>query len=579
MPTTSQLLNDPKFQGAIKCVKAVRKSPGVVREQDLRASWAEVGPRPLSSVNDALGFEALVAGEPNPSNARPRLDVVCTNPEWRMMIDLLLGGEDAEFREDFGLAPFAERAVAIPSQSSTEMFSLELHLEHPSESLQKSTLLPNPVLEKASSIYAKLGHGRVEMDLPRITMQEILNRVNDGLMNWSTDLVGKAICDFDATELPAGFEIVDFNANRSVFIGTCCRFDNAILTGSVTFRNAVFLTENVSFRHARFACPQTTISFRNARIFSRNLDFTYSTFTADALSFEDATLGQGGEETKVFFSSCELRSVNFDFFQTRAPRSTIQFVDCSFGDRANFRDSEVAHLVLVNVDLRDADLRFRPAAKSTVMLEIEKSRAFGTLKIENVQCLSLFGTVLKGSLVTQGRRRNGSALKPNLDVLNAILQWPAYGLSRDELSQRQAQQLWALKHNFQSLGEHQQEDEALTLFLRTRGGGYLARALGYVGAFVLKPGRVALAICSTLLFFAGVFYSLLERNPAWFKVGEPFSDNHLIAGLFLSFSRLVPIPVDIAPLHIVPLALSLIEAAFSWLLLVMLSATVVRRLT
>lgn len=579
MPTTSQLLNDPKFQGAIKCVKAVRKSPGVVREQDLRASWAEVGPRPLSSVNDALGFEALVAGEPNPSNARPRLDVVCTNPEWRLMIDLLLGHEDPQFRQNFGLAPFAKEIVVGQQPSHpTKHVRVILTLEKPDQASLILAGAKSEILTGASKIYAKLGHGRVSSWVPSITMEEICTRVRRRKMDWSNDLAGKVIWDFDAHRLPQGYEIRDLNASRSIFTGSVCSFDGLTLQGRTTFRNTVFLTANLSVRRAEFISPREEISFRNARIFAKNVDFTHSNFHAEKLSFEDAQVAAPMGESRIFFSRSDFTGVELDFFQTRAPAATIQFADCSMGDKVNFRDSEFSHVAMLTVDLGDADLRFRPRSRDIVRLEIDKSRATGTLKVDNVQQLCLFGTVLRGGLITEGRTK-GRLGRQQVTALKAIDAWPTGGLTSREDARRKAQQFWALKHNFQMLGEYEMEDEALSLFMKSRGGDPASRIIGWLSSGIIKPIRILPGLAIWILIFVVLFWAQMACFPQWFEVRDSYPPNPLTTSLLLSFSRALPISTNIELLHPIPAALSFVESAGLWLFPVVVAASVARRLT
>ena len=195
-----------------------------------------------------------------------------------------------------------------------------------------------------------------------------------------------------------------------------------------------------------------------------------------------------------------------------------------------------------------------------------------------MQQLCLFGTVLRGGLITEGRTK-GRLGRQQVTALKAIDAWPTGGLTSREDARRKAQQFWALKHNFQMLGEYEMEDEALSLFMKSRGGDPASRIIGWLSSGIIKPIRILPGLAIWILIFVVLFWAQMACFPQWFEVRDSYPPNPLTTSLLLSFSRALPISTSIELLHPIPAALSFVESAGLWLFPVVVAASVARRLT
>ncbi len=579
---------DAESIAALRCVRVVRQAPGTVREIELvqAASGYAVTSQIRKWVNSIFGFEALLQDPEGSSNEGESLDVVVTNSEHRLILDLLVSALPSDSTDDaiaeiFHISTFADSIdYQIPDDRNDDVI---ITFDFAPDALAGNT----PLAEYARQIFeSRENSGRTCREL--VTNDDIVAAYESGGFDWSRRLRNACVVDVDFPALVARFgpqSIIDLDATSAVFVGKC-DFAGAVFSGHTRFSGAVFDCPTVSFVGATFDLDAGDLSFRNARIFTGELLFDGAEFTANrpgrSVSFEDARItGRGRPEVdersvKVSFNRVRAMGLAMVLFQLVAPRAEVTFIDAQVSEHVDFNDAQVRRLLFIAISsLVSLDLKLR-APKNGVQstdLVIENCVIRSLLQIDNVATLSLRGTIIDGHLVTRWlvEDRSGRQL-PNYGLLDAI------AVNNDTIEER-SQQFLALKQNFADLGQYDLEDEAFARFMftkrRDRTTDAIMGAIRIISNYGISPGQVLKSVGVTVLLFA-LIYGLTDAFfPEWYGFadnGWPWWDS-----IVLSLSSFMGLGIPVALSNAAPVFLTLLEGVLGWFFLGIFSVAIVRR--
>lgn len=580
MGTTSGL----KIQEAYQCLKYVRVAPGKVYEYELyqilqRPEFIHENVNIAKMINELFDMEFAVCDKVESSYAGEGLNVIYTNPEYRLVLDILLSTqEDYPFDRTVYIDYTEENVVGNKAEVLLFYHEVDRTLD--------------ALLKKHSNHYYILQAMQIMKEWPKKMELEVVE--TEDIMNyWDgeiLDLSGKYIRSFDGRKLlknpEEGIVIKNLKAEQSFFCGEKILFDEIVFRGGVSFKGSIFKTLTLSFRNAKFYLgngPEDTknrikaneITFRNTKMFVRDLMFDEVIVEGEIenkiLSFEDAVI----EAKYISFSKMKLNDVTLFCYQSIMRDASLRFVEPQFeNSRLDFEDSVVKDIIMLNIaGLPKTAFNFRMCQK----LIIENCNIIDNVILGGMDILSLRACRNQGKILTNWEKKEkDSEGNKNYPILLAIMHNTDDNITK-------AEQFILLKENFANLGQYDYEDEAFIQYMNHKCKNSPIRGiygiLKGIGQYGISPARVLLTMLWTVVVFSFLYLICAFFVPDAFSysVAENGVWGSIVNSLYLSVSNLVSYNSSVEPCSFTTIMLAIIESIIGWFLLGYLSIAVVRK--
>lgn len=566
---------------AYECLKYIRIAPGKVYEYELYQFLDQDGmngkiENVARTINHLFGLDFAVCDVVESSYVGEGLNVIYTNPEYRLILDLLLSRE-ADYALDRtvymdALEEKVEGSVAVITVHYNEVKrTLDAMLvKHPGQ----------PYVAQAVEIFKSW---------PTELRMEVVN--GDDILSFQTeevlDLSGKYVVNLDLERLQekAGKQIVlkNFKAEQAFFSGKRISFDNACFEGGVTFKGSIIKGETLSFRNARFTLDDSEytghnkneITFRNTRMLIRNLLFDEIVVDGNIedklISMEDAVI----EASYISFSKMNLNDTALFCYQTLMGNADVYMIEPRIAQsRLDFEDSVVKDVIMLNISaIPELSFGFRSCEK----LIIENCNITDNVFLNNMKIMSLRACRNQGKILTDwgGRKKDGKG-KKNFPILLSVM-------NNSDADDVKAEQFILLKENFQNIGQYEYEDEAFIQYMNYKYKHspirFAYRLLNFIGKYGISPGRVLLTMFWTVVFFGclNVGFSYWVPSAYSFTGSNLGFFDHVGNSFYLSVSNLISYDCNIAAGNTVTIISSIVESVIGWFLLGYLSVAVVRK--
>lgn len=498
-----------------KCLEYVRTAPGKVYEYELYhflniADNEKCNENIVTSINSFFEIEFLKSES---SASESRLNVIYTNPEYRIILDILLEEKGAfsiaksvyiESAEVSGIPDNSKVLIQYKyidtssyEKSGNKFIIHALERYRTWESQEEKYVIDN---EKFAEKYKEsLDCRKGKIDLSGFYLKDIDINIVNSIYNEKYNNSDK-------------IKLINFIAENSVFDGDTV-FDEAHFEGGVSFKGSVFKGNKLSFKRAKFdlngLCADDTsaseITFRNTRITNKMILFDDAVIEGEVndklLSFEDAVI----DSTYISFSKMNLNNVTLFCYQTIMKDACVYMVEPQLSDSyMEFEDSSVGEIRILNVEsIPDAVFDFRFCNK----LIIENCNVNNNLYINNMNILSLKGCSIQGTILTDWKKkeRDKKYKIKSFPILNAIARNDDSNISKSE-------QFIRLKDNFSGIGQYEYEDEAFILFMKykTMNSPFriIYRILDGIGQYGISPSRVLISMLCTVAFFCSVVFRM-----------------------------------------------------------------------
>lgn len=335
---------------------------------------------------------------------------------------------------------------------------------------------------------------------------------------------------------------VQLEAGYSIFAG-----DQTDLGGveydRLEAEGAIFLSPEVSFREAVFACrldeeemvSMQAINLRDTHFGPKveRVSFDDIVVAGDTrlITFEDAVV----ENAQITFTRANFGEVEVDFYQARfGGDASIEFTEAQLREtKVAFVDANIeGRVVFYRTDpLGQVDLSFRHANE----LRIENCTLASPLRIGNVKRISFSGSALAGgSIAVQSVAVAADAstdpLRSRLWFLDAIAD------GRQDRTPELAAEYAVVKEIFHGMGEYDLEDEAFVRHMRCKHSGPLGRLLHLLGSFGTKPLRILGWFVAIWGMWVVVDWLALRLFPEAFEIRGSSGSTFLDAAIAASFN-------------------------------------------
>lgn len=569
-----------KITSAYECLKYVRIAPGKVYEYELYPLLSNDFEKTSTDnvaklLNDFFGLEFAICDIVESSHIKEGLNVIYTNPEYRLVLDLLLYSE-ANFELD--------KSVYIDNVNETiidNKMYLDVQYNNVEQTLTK-LLNKHPdsfYVKKASEIY-KTWPKTLVFDI--VKGEDIFSYFDGEKINLSN----KCLIDVDIENIKKENKepvLKNFIAENSYFTGKIISFENSLFEGAVSFKGSIFNAKTLTFKNSLFRLEpsslfgfdQNEVTLRNTKMFVENLLFDEIIMCGDIsnklLSLEDAVI----DATYISFSKMNLNDSTLFCYQTIMPNADIYMVEAKISEaKLNFEDSIVDDVIMLNVmSVPETQFGFRKCDR----LIIENCNINDNIFIKNMNVLSLRACKNQGKILTDWDKKvKDSNGNKNYPILLAIMN----NSDKDEIK---AEQFIMLKENFLSIGQYDYEDEAFIQYMNYKCKNSKLRPiyelLRKMGDYGISPAKVLLSMLWTVLSFGVVYFvCYLLLNNAF---GEATSNLNVFEQLgnsfYLSIANLVSYDCTISATNAITIVFTIIETIIGWFLLGYLSIAVVRK--
>ena len=572
-----------------KCLEYVRTAPGKVYQYELYpflniADNEKCNENIVTSINSFFKIEFLKSES---SASESRLNVIYTNPEYRIILDILLEEKGA-----FSIAKsvYIESAEVSDIRDDSTVSILYKYRDISNLFCDKSE---NNLIKEALERYGKW---ESEDNKYVIDNERFAEKYNESLTcnKGKIDLSGFYLKDIDINVVNSIYnkkynnsdkiKLINFVAENSVFDGDII-FDEAHFEGGVSFKGSIFKGDKLSFKRAKFdlngLCADGRspgeVTFRDTRITNKMILFDDAVIEGDVndkrLSFEDAVI----DSTYISFSKMNLNNVKLFCYQTIMKDACVYMVEPQLSDSyMEFEDSSVDEIRISNaVSIPDAVFDFRFCNK----LIIENCNINNNLYINNIDILSLKGCSIQGTILTnwKKRERDKKYKIKSFPILNAIARNDDSNISKSE-------QFIRLKDNFSGIGQYEYEDEAFILFMKykTMNSPFriIYRILDGIGQYGISPSKVLMSMLCTVAFFALLFFGcsfvITDMFTDMFPDGANFYQR-IGCSLYMSASYLISYDCTVEVKNIFLITASMTETLIGWFLLGYLSVAVARK--
>lgn len=568
-----------------KCLEHVRTAPGKVYEYELYpflniADDEKCNENIVTTINSFFKTEFLKSES---SASENRLNVIYTNPDYRIILDILLEEKGAfsltksvyiesakvsdipEISKVLIQYKYKDIDTSFYENSGNKYITHALERYITWESQEEKYVIDN---EKFAEKYKEsLDYHKGKMNLSGFYLKDIDINIVNSIYNEKYNNSDK-------------IKLINFVAENSVFDGDTV-FDEAHFEGGVSFKGSVFKGNKLSFKRAKFdlngLCADDTsaseITFRNTRIINKMILFDDAVIEGEVndklLSFEDAVI----DSTYISFSKMNLNNVTLFCYQTIMKNACVYMVEPQLSDSyMEFEDSSVGELRILNAEsIPDAVFDFRFCNK----LIIENCNVNNNLYINNMDILSLKGCSIQGTILTDWKKREHDKKYKikSFPILNAIARNDDSNISKSE-------QFIRLKDNFSGIGQYEYEDEAFILFMKykTMNSPFriIYRILDGIGQYGISPSRVLISMLCTVAFFAALFFVCSFVITDMFADGANFYQR-IGCSLYMSASYLISYDCTVEVNNILLITASMTETLIGWFLLGYLSVAVARK--
>jgi len=580
MESTSGL----KIQEAYQCLKYVRVAPGKVYEYELyqilqRPEFIHENVNIAKMINELFGMEFAVCDKVESSYAGEGLNVIYTNPEYRLVLDILLSTQ-----KDY---PFDRTVYIDCTEENVEGDKAEILLFYHEVEKKLHALLkkhPNHYYILQAMQIMKEWPKKIELDV--VDADEIWKYRVDNVL----DLSGKYIRNLDCRKLSCKTEegaiIRNLRSEQAFFCGDKILFDEVIFKGGASFKGSIFKAVTLSFRNAKFyldddveiaqnTIKMNEITFRNTKMFVRDLIFDGVVVDGEIenkiLSFEDAVI----EAKYISFSKMKLNNAILFCYQAIMKDASLRFVEPQFENSTlDFEDSIVKDIIMLNISgLPKTAFNFRRCQK----LIVENCNIVDNVILSGMDTLSLRACRNQGKILTDWAKKEKDAEgNKNYPILLAIMHNTDDNITK-------AEQFILLKENFANLGQYDYEDEAFIQYMNHKCKNSPIRGiygiLKGIGQYGISPGRVLLTMMWTVIafFFMYLFCAFFVSESFSYSITENGPWGCIANSFYLSVSNLVSYNSSIYPCSFVTILLSIVESIIGWFLLGYLSIAVVRK--
>ena len=578
-----------KTHEAYDCLKYIRIAPGKVYEYELYKYIAESdrmineGVGVADSINQLFGLEFTCCDHIESSSFGEGLNVVFTNPKFRLIVDLLLS-QTEDYVLDYTVYVDAIQTKEVEDGSIEVSYAYnevkevlyKLRQEYPD----------NRFIFEAEKVFSE--QWARKQTLKQISNHDIAEMIRNCGSEASVDLAGKCIVNFNYPEirkwLGGHAPICRLNAAQSLWIGDVINFSGAVFLGGATFRGALiqankFIFTNTSvqldkcYRQINRDFENNELTFRNTRILTRELFFDELNIYGDEdnkkLSFEDSKL----DSTFVSFSKMQMNDASLFCFQTLMPYANVRMIEPLIRySELIFEDSMVDAMILLNAsEIPDADFKFR----SCNNLILNNCVIKGTIQLDNICKLSLNFCKNEGHVTTNWSKRSSDKHEQRFPILQSIL-------VNDDSDKEKAQQFILLKENFASLGQYDHEDDAFILYMNNKETNHIVRGifkiLRIIGDYGISPIKVLISmLVLTYVFGMFFFVNALIQPMAYNFSADSGVFTCLFNSLYLSVANLISYNAEVMPMSTFAIVTSVIESITGWFMLGYLSVAVLRK--
>lgn len=375
---------------------------------------------------------------------------------------------------------------------------------------------------------------------------------------------------------------VQLAARHSIFAGAQTNL-GGVEYDLLDAEGAIFLSAEVSFREAVFACrldeeelvSMQAINLRDThfgpKVHSVCFDDIEIAGDTRLLTFEDAVI----ENAELTFTQAKLGEVEVGFYQAQFGKdASVEFTETQLRDtQVSFVDASLeGRVVFYRTDpLGQLDLSFRQANE----LRIENCTLAAPLRIGNVRRISFSGSSLAGgSIAVQGAAVVAGAKADPLESRLWFLDAIANG--RQDHTAELAGEYAVVKEIFHGMGEYDLEDEAFVRHMRCKHSGPLGRLLDILGSFGTKPLRILASFAVIWGFWVIVDWLALRQFPNAFAISGSSGSTFLDAAIAASFS-LTQGTSAVTPLAFWANMLWLAQSLIGWFFLGYYFAAFIRR--
>lgn len=571
-----------KVHNAYQCLKYIRTAPGKVYEYELypfleQGSSLDRDQNVAKMINELFGLEFAICDVVESSYTGKGLNVIYTNPEYRLVLDLLLS-EEANYALDRTVyMDFVEEKIK-GSKAEVKVYYHEVKRR------LDELLAEQPgqyYIAYAENIF-KTWPREFQMDVVR--GKDILSYFDGKELNLS----GKFVLNPDISALQTNSDVPvvlkNFVAEGAIFKGDRISFDGAYFEGGVSFKGSIFKGDILSFRNAKFQLDESDykghknneITFRNCRMFIKSLMFDEievdGTEQDKLISLEDAVIEAG----HISFSKIALNDTDLFCYQTLMGKADIHMIESRIAhSKLDFEDSVVGNIILLNVmAIPEVGFGFR----SCESLIIENCNFTDNIFLKNMKVLSLRACRNQGKILTdwEGKVKD-KKLGKNYPILLSIMR-------NQDPDAIKAEQFILLKENFLNIGQYDYEDEAFIQYMNYKHKHspirFVYGILKIIGKYGISPMRVLLTMLWTIGIFGVLNFGFSYLLPGAYSEGLGAGSSimtRLGNAFYLSVSNLISYDCSIQVIGTAAIVSSILESMIGWFLLGYLSVAVVRK--
>jgi len=567
---------------AYKCLKYVRVAPGKVYEYELAKELegensTKAYTNIVESINNIFDLEFAKCDVVESSYSGQGLSVIYTNPEYRLLLDILLS---EALKDEYPL----DRTVYMDSVEETvdgDKVVVNYYYHQVKKTLDE-------LLQKHKNHYYVSKAIDYLQQWPKTAELEIVD--GDNILSYydgeTLDISGKCIMNLDTESLQkrtgAPVVIKNLNAEGAYFKGKRISFDNCTFIGGANFKGCIFKGEALSFQNVTFKIDDTTeplgneITFRNSRMFIRNIMFDNAVVEGNhenkIISFEDAVL----DASYISFLKMQFGDAKLFCYQTLMKNAEVDFIEPEMENASlDFEDSVVDSVIMLNIDcIPETQFSFRECEK----LVIENCNISDNIIVNHMKMLSLRACRNQGKILTEwvGKVKDTKSGKKNYPILLSIL-------NNSDSNEIKAEQFILLKENFASIGQYDYEDEAFIQYMNHRSTNNAVRfaytILREIGKYGISPARVLVTMVYSLLIFGVIYFALgiFDSTAFSYSFSEVGLVKHLTNSFYLSISNLISYDSSVRPANFPAVVISMLESIWGWFLLGYLSVAIVRK--